>query len=111
VGRAMAASSDHWPFYMQGIPAVSLSGYRSPAEVARVGRGWTHTSADTIDKVVPKNLKDAAMVLAHSLIHLANEPGIIAERTPVEKIVRRLEESGMADTLRVQLKWHPDSIR
>ncbi len=111
VGRAMAASSDHWPFYMQGIPAVSLSGYRSPAEVARVGRGWTHTSADTIDKVVPKNLKDAAMVLAHSLIHLANEPGTIAERTPVEEIVRRLEESGMADTLRVQLKWHPDSIR
>ena len=111
VGRAMAASSDHWPFYFQGIPATSLSGYRSPAEVARVGRGWTHTSADTLDKVNPKNLKDAAMVLAHSLIHLANEPDNIAERTPVEEIVRRLEESGMADILRVQLKWHPDSIR
>jgi len=111
VGRAMTASSDHWPFYMQGIPAASLSGYRSPSEVARVGRGWTHTSADTIDKVNPKNLKDAAMVLAHSLIYLANEPGIIAERTPVEEIVKRLEESGMADILRVQLKWHPDSIR
>jgi Zn-dependent M28 family amino/carboxypeptidase len=111
VGRAMAASSDHWPFYFQGIPATSLSGYRSPAEVARVGRGWTHTSADTLDKVDPKNLKDAAMVLAHSLIHLANEPDNIAERTPVEEIVRRLEESGMADILRVQLKWHPDSIR
>ena len=111
VGRAMAASSDHWPFYFQGIPAASLSGYRSPAEVARVGRGWTHTSADTIDKVNPKHLKDAALVLAHSLIHLANEPGTIAERTSVDEIVRRLEENGMAETLRVQLKWHPDSIR
>jgi len=29
----------------------------------------------------------------------------------VEEIVKRLEESGMADILRVQLKWHPDSIR
>ena len=111
VGRAMAASSDHWPFYMQGIPTASLAAYRSPAEVARVGRGWTHTSADTLDKVNPKYLKDAAMVLAQSLIRMANEPGIIAERTSVETIVKSLEESGMADILKIQLKWHPDSIR
>lgn len=111
VAKSSSMASDHWPFYLQGIPAVTLSGYRSPAEVARLGRGWGHTSADTLDKVDPKQLKDAAMVLAHSLIHLANEPGIIAERTPVGDIVERLEESGMADTLRVQLKWHPDSIR
>jgi len=111
VGRSSSSASDHWPFYMQGIPAATLSAYRSPAEVARVGRGWTHTSADTIDKVNPKNLKDAAMVLAHSLVHLASEPGEIAEKTPVEEIVARLEASGIADSLRVQLKWHPESIR
>jgi len=111
VGRSSSSASDHWPFYMQGIPAVTLSAYRSPAEVARVGRGWTHTSADTIDKVDPKNLKDASMVLAHTLVRLANEPDEIAERTPVEDIVARLEARGIADILRVQLKWHTDSIR
>ena len=79
--------------------------------MARLGRGWGHTSADTLDKVDPKHLKDAAMVLAQSLVHLANEEGAIAERTPVEEIVRLLGETGMAETLRVQLKWHPDSIR
>ena len=67
--------------------------------------------ADTLDKVNPKHLKDAAMVLAQSLVHLANEDGPIAERTHVDEIVRKLEESGTAETLRVQLKWHPDSIR
>jgi hypothetical protein len=76
-----------------------------------VGRGWTHTSADTIDKVDPKYLKDAAMVLAQSLIRLANEPGEIAERTLKEEIVGKLENSGVAEILRVQLKWHPESIR
>jgi hypothetical protein len=111
VARSSSSASDHWPFYLQGIPAVSLSAYRSPAEVARLGRGWGHTSADTLDKVNPKYLKDAAMVLAQSLVHLANEEGSIAERTPVEEIVRKLEESGTAETLRVQLKWHPSSIR
>ncbi len=110
VGKSSSSASDHWPFYLQGIPAVTLSGYRSPAEVARVGRGWTHTSADTLDKVDPKRLKDAAMVLAHSLIHLANEPSAIAEMTPVGEIVKRLEENGTAEILKVQLKWHPKSI-
>ncbi|MGD2201285.1 MAG: M20/M25/M40 family metallo-hydrolase [Candidatus Bathyarchaeota archaeon] len=111
VTRSSSTASDHWPFYLQGIPATSLSSYRSPAEVARVGRGWTHTSADTIDKVNPKYLKDAALVLAQSLIHLAKEPGEIAERTPPEEIVKRLEENGIADILKIQLKWHPESIR
>ena len=111
VGKSSSSASDHWPFYLQGIPAVTLSGYRSPAEVARVGRGWTHTSADTLDKVDSKRLKDAAMVLAHSLIHLANETGVIAEMTPVGEIVKHLEENGTAEILKVQLKWHPESIR
>jgi Zn-dependent M28 family amino/carboxypeptidase len=111
VGTSSSSASDHWPFYMQGIPAVSLSSYRSPAEVARVGRGWTHTTADTLDKVDPKRLKDAAMVLAHSLIHLANDPETIAERTSISDIVKKLEDNGTADILRIQLKWHPDSIR
>jgi Zn-dependent M28 family amino/carboxypeptidase len=111
VARSSSSASDHWPFYLQGIPAVSLSAYRSPAEVARLGRGWGHTSADTLDKVNPKHLKDAAMVLAQSLVHLANKEETIAERTPVDEIVRKLEESGTAEILRVQLKWHPESIR
>jgi len=109
-GKSSSSASDHYPFYLQGIPAVTLSGYRSPAEVATVGRGWTHTSTDTLDKVDPKRLKDAAMVLAHSLIQLANEPGAIAEMTPVGEIVKRLEENGTAEILKVQLKWHPESI-
>ena len=111
VGRSVSTASDHWPFYLQGIPATTFAAYRTPAEVARVGRGWTHTSADTLDKVDPKALKDAVMVLAQSLIHLAEEPNLIAKKTAVKEIVNNLEKSGTADTLRIQLKWHPDSIR
>lgn len=111
VVKSSSQSSDHWPFYMQGIPTVTLLGYRSPADVARLGRGWSHTSADTLDKVNPKHLKDGAMILAQSLIHLANEQDTIVEKTTIDKIVKHLEESGQAETLRVQLKWHPNTIR
>ncbi len=48
-----------------------------------------------------KHLKDIAMVLAQCLVHLANKEGIITERTPVDEIVRRLEESRMAETIKI----------
>jgi Zn-dependent M28 family amino/carboxypeptidase len=111
VVKSLTAASDHWPFYMQGIPAVTLSTHRTPSEVARVGRGWTHTSADTLDKVDRKGLKDAALVLAHSLINLANEPKSIARHMDINEIIDHLERTGMAETLRIQKKWHPESIR
>ncbi|MFQ6052945.1 MAG: M28 family metallopeptidase, partial [Candidatus Bathyarchaeia archaeon] len=111
VEPSLSAASDHWPFYMQGIPAATFAATRDPAEVARVGRGWGHTSADTLDKVDPRGLKEGAATLAQFLIRLADEPGAIAERTPIEEIVAYLEEKGLAKTLRIQKKWHPDSIR
>jgi hypothetical protein len=42
---------------------------------------------------------------------LANEPSEIAEKTPIKDIVKRLEEKGQAALLKIQLKWHPNSIR
>jgi Zn-dependent M28 family amino/carboxypeptidase len=111
IDESVSAASDHWPFYMQGIPATTYGATRDPAEVARTGRGWGHTSADTLDKVDPRGLQEGAAVLAQFLIHLANDTGTIAERKSVEEIVQILEEKSLAKTLRIQKKWHPDSIR
>ncbi|ELY65441.1 M28 family metallopeptidase [Natronococcus jeotgali] len=54
--------SDHWPFLRAGVPAVQL--HSEPTDGGERGRGWTHTAADTRDKVDPRNLREHAMLTA-----------------------------------------------
>ena len=110
ISRGMSAASDHWPFYMQGVPTIHMHAEPS-LQLLIVGRGWGHTAADTMDKVDPRNLQEGAMVLARLLIRLANQEEKIAERTPLLEIIKHLEKIGMKKTLEIQRKWHPHSVR
>ena len=105
-----SAASDHWPFYMQGVPCIYMHAEPSIQQLI-VGRGWGHTTADMMDKVDPRNLMEGAMVMARLLLRLASQEDQIAEHTPLDKIVEHLEETGMRKTLEIQRKWHPDSPR
>ena len=111
----LGAASDHWPFFMAGIPAVGFatgpSDSLTAAASAAQGRGFGHTSADTVDKVDPRGLKESSMVLAQFLLRIVNEEKPLASHTPVEEILKRLEDKGEAEALRIQKKWHPESIR
>jgi len=110
VNEGMSAASDHWPFVMQGVPAIYLHEEPSMRQLVE-GRGWGHTTADYLDKVDPRNLHEGAMVLARLLLRLATQRKRIAKHTPLKRIIRRLEKSGMRKTLEIELKWHPESPR
>ena len=110
VSTGTSAASDHWPFYMQGVPTVTMGAEPSPSRLI-VGRGWGHTTADMMDKVDPRNMQEGAMVLARLLLRLANQEEKIAEHTPLEEIIDHLEKKGMKKTLEIQKKWHPHSTR
>ncbi len=110
VSTGMSAASDHWPFLMQGIPAVNMGSEPSPARLI-VGRGWGHTTADMMDKVDPRNLQEGVMVIARLVLRLANQEEKIADHTPLEEIIARLEKNGMKKTLEIQDKWHPHSTK
>jgi len=110
VSTGMSAASDHWPFVMQGVPAIYMHEEPSMRQLVQ-GRGWGHTTADYIDKVDPRNLQEGAMLMARLLLRLATQRRKIAKHTPLKIILRRLERNGMRETLEIQLKWHPDSPR
>jgi hypothetical protein len=95
---------------MQGIPAVTMGSEPSPARLI-VGRGWGHTTADMMDKVDPRNLQEGVMVIARLVLRLANQEEKIADHTPLEEIIERLEKNGMKKTLEIQKKWHPHSTK
>ncbi|MCW4051319.1 MAG: M28 family peptidase [Candidatus Bathyarchaeota archaeon] len=110
IRTGMSAASDHWPFVMQGVPAIYMHEEPSMRQLVQ-GRGWGHTTADLMDKVDPRNLQEGAMLMARVLLRLATQEKKIADHTPLKKIVKHLEKTGMSKTLEIQLKWHPDSPR
>lgn len=69
VKDGLSAYSDHFPFAVAGVPNATM-GASDPSS-RLVGRGWGHTSADTVDKVAPKALQASAATAARLLLHLA----------------------------------------
>ncbi|MGD2201524.1 MAG: M20/M25/M40 family metallo-hydrolase [Candidatus Bathyarchaeota archaeon] len=110
ISEGTSAASDHWPFYMQGVPTVTMGSEPSPKRLI-VGRGWGHTTADMMDKVDPRNMQEGVMVLSRLVLRLANQSDKIAERNSLEDIISHLEKSGLRKTLEIQKKWHPHSTR
>ncbi len=92
--------SDHFAFVMSGVPAGSLGHTGGPPR-----QGYAHTPADTVDKVVPLELKISAMVAARLLLHVAQADawqGTHKTQTQVRELVT---QSPFADALRFEGRW------
>jgi len=61
--------SDHFPFLVAGVPNCGMGNVGG----APAGRGYGHTAADTVDKVNRADLREAAALLARSLLRFAND--------------------------------------
>jgi hypothetical protein len=110
VSEGTSAASDHWPFYMQGVPAIYMHAEPSMQQLV-VGRGWGHTTADMMDKVDTRNLQEGTMLLVRMLLRMATEERKLAKHTKLDEIIKHLEKTGMKKTLEIQKKWHPDRPR
>jgi len=62
--------SDHWPFLRRGIPALQVHSQAGDATGAW-DRGWTHTRADTRDKIDRRTLREHAMLVTLLVRELA----------------------------------------
>jgi Zn-dependent M28 family amino/carboxypeptidase len=69
------------------VPALQL--HSQPPGGAERGRGWTHTRADTRDKVDPRDLRTHDMLAALLIRELAAADGL-----------ERIEAADLADRLR-----------
>jgi Zn-dependent M28 family amino/carboxypeptidase len=74
VGQSVHAHSDHFPFFMAGVP----TGGMQSAQPAMAGRGYGHTRYDTVDKLDQAHLREAAALAARVALRIASE-----ERWPV----------------------------
>jgi len=69
VGQTVTAYSDHFPFFMAGVP----TGGMQSAERSLAGRGYGHTQYDTVDKVDLADLRGASTLAARLALRMASE--------------------------------------
>ncbi|MDB6127989.1 MAG: hypothetical protein JWM35_1885, partial [Verrucomicrobia bacterium] len=80
VGNINWFGSDHTPFQLEGIRAITFGGLIPPESVR-----YYHDMADTIDKVDPRLIPESTAAIATLVYRLANEPGLTTNRlTPAE---------------------------
>jgi Zn-dependent M28 family amino/carboxypeptidase len=99
LGGELVPHSDHWPFVQRGIPGYMVSG-----ETADRGRGWGHTSADTLDKLESRNLREQAILLTALVVDLA-DADVSTARKADDEIAAALEAEGKATGMKITGDW------
>jgi len=90
--------SDHWPFVARGVPALLVS-----SDGDDRGRGWAHTSADTLDKLERRTLREGAILVTDVVATLADADRI--DRRDPDTIAAALEREDLAAGLRATGDW------
>ena len=98
----VVTASDNFPFFMLGIPSICMYAH---AENPAMGRGFTHTIADTLDKVAEVDIKAPVMTIARMLVRLANHEGSLGAHRQPDEIKEILIDQGLEHPLRAQDKW------
>ncbi|HDI53216.1 MAG TPA: Zn-dependent exopeptidase M28, partial [Candidatus Bathyarchaeota archaeon] len=87
--------SDHWPFFLKGVPC----GSGGDPEAMRTGRGYGHTRYDTVDKVKLSDLREAASIYARLLLRMANIDEWPGRRLRWEEVEGFIREQGYYKTI------------
>jgi len=118
LAQGVSPYSDHWPFFLKGVPCGS--GSDPGRRASSTGRGYGHTRYDTVDKVIRENMRRAASNYTRLLFRVANEEGWNPRKKTPEEIQAFIEKQGydqtvvLAEKVKAYVKtWpnlHPDTV-
>jgi Iap family predicted aminopeptidase len=89
--------SDHWPFFLKGVP--SGSGGDPEAIRTNTGRGFGHSKFDTVDKVELEQLRLASANYARLLFRIANAEDWKPRRKSENEIKEFIKKQGYDQTV------------
>lgn len=87
IGQRTSAFSDHFPFFMAGVPTAGMQS----ADPSLAGRGYGHTKYDTVDKVDQTCLREASTLAARLTMRIASEENWPAARRDDEAVQELLD--------------------
>jgi hypothetical protein len=93
-------NSDHEPFMLKGIPALSVFGHLDGDKVR-----YYHDFGDTFDKADRKGMAEASGVVAVLIRELANATGVTYARKSREEVIAMLKKGNIDERLKRQGEW------
>ncbi len=100
VGQKVHSYSDHFPFFLKGVPSCHMGDPESPP----AGRGFGHTAYDTLEKVELENLRAASAVGARIALRCANTDDFPARRRNAEAVQKIVDTDPGLEGYRISLK-------
>ena len=100
VGQKVHSYSDHFPFFLKGVP----SGHIGDPGALPSGRGFGHTAYDTLEKVKLENLRAASAVGARIALRCANADDFPAKRRNRKEVQKIVDTDTGLEGYRISLK-------
>ena len=100
IGQKVHSYSDHFPFFLKGVPSSHMGDPEAPPG----GRGFGHTAYDTLDKVELENLRAASAVGARVALRCANADDFPAKRRTSEAVQEIVDTDPGLEGYRISLK-------
>lgn len=104
VGNKPWLGSDHHPFIMEGVPAIT---FNAPIDADAVRH--YHDLGDTFDKIDREMLGRSSAIVALLVYDLANQAERPADRSTPEETAERLRKAGLEERLKKAGQWPFDS--
>jgi aminopeptidase YwaD len=100
VGQSVHPYSDHFPFFLKGVP----TGHMGDPESATAGRGFGHTAYDTLDKVELVNLRAGSSIAARLALRIADTQDFPAQRRSADSVQELLDSDTGLEGFRVAVE-------
>lgn len=104
IDPSLALFADQWPFVIRGIPALEAKSVRDRDDRRwGLGRLWSHTDGDTLDKVDLRDLRDLVVPLTAGVVKIAESDREIPHKSREE--VQADIGPGTEEVLRTTDRW------
>jgi len=95
ITTGLGTHSDFFPFFLKGIPSVSLA---SASDIPSAVH-FSHTAADTPDKLHLRPLREASMVVARFIFRVADAEEISVKRKSPDEVKSMIRVYGLEENI------------
>jgi Zn-dependent M28 family amino/carboxypeptidase len=104
IDPSLALFADQWPFVEAGIPGLEAKSLTDDDDRRwGLGRLWSHTDGDTLDKLDPRDLRDLVVPLTAAVLELSDRDRDIPHKSQAE--IRAGIDPGVEEALRTTDRW------